>query len=397
MLDSIVDGTTFSIDREEDSNYQLVIKTLGDAADNNSDAAEATTVPFSSFSAAYATIPAGTDLYQYFQENPIPDSSDNVNYDLEAGSEYTISQVVSFGSHQVTLRCTNKQNRPIITPAADAGIRAGNALTLKNLKFNYVNTTEAFVTLDSEPSEDIPTSNGFYIIDNPIAFSGCDIDNLSGNLIYDNNKKYAVKTFLMNDCYIHFTFVKNVEGQAMVYFKSGFVKDLTFKNNSMWNTGSCNTKFAIQYANNQRSSRVGISDWADQGLTLTNNTMYNIASGKFANYSGFSGQETSYFTVTDNIFVECALGGGGVAKQILCGRNVGSYKAGSCVFNNNTYWTKVTDGDGNVTYQSETGYEDYDTGNVFTTDPALKDPTNGDLTPTGAEQVAAKTGDSRWY
>ena len=31
------------------------------------------------------------------------------------------------------------------------------------------------------------------------------------------------------------------------------------------------------------------------------------------------------------------------------------------------------------------------------TDPAFVDPANGDFTPTGAEQVAKKTGDPRWF
>ncbi|MBQ4029662.1 MAG: DUF5123 domain-containing protein, partial [Prevotella sp.] len=55
---------------------------------------------------------------------------------------------------------------------------------------------------------------------------------------------------------------------------------------------------------------------------------------------------------------------------------------------NNTYWFNGA--------PEDTG--EYDgTGTALTTDPAFKDAADGDFTPTGEAQVAAKTGDPRWF
>jgi hypothetical protein len=54
----------------------------------------------------------------------------------------------------------------------------------------------------------------------------------------------------------------------------------------------------------------------------------------------------------------------------------------------NTYWSGGEAAD-QATYDTS--------GTILTTDPAFANPANGDFTPTGAEQLQYKTGDSRWY
>ena len=55
---------------------------------------------------------------------------------------------------------------------------------------------------------------------------------------------------------------------------------------------------------------------------------------------------------------------------------------------NNTYWNNG----------AKTDQGNYDTSDTqLETDPGFADPENGDFTPTGADQVAKKTGDPRWF
>ena len=101
-----IDGCSLTMEREEDTNYQLEIRTLGNAKLNNQDASAPTVKNFSTFTASYGKIPAG-DLYRFFQENPIPDTEDianELNYDLEPGGQYTLSKSLNFNYHKVVLR-----------------------------------------------------------------------------------------------------------------------------------------------------------------------------------------------------------------------------------------------------------------------------------------------------
>ena len=111
LVNEVVDGCSYTTDREEDVNYRLVIRTLGNSRLNNSDAPAATVKLFNSFEASFAAIPEG-DLCEYFAAHPIPDDSVgvNLNYDLTPGGHYTVSSVLDFGNHMVTLRTSSKSN-----------------------------------------------------------------------------------------------------------------------------------------------------------------------------------------------------------------------------------------------------------------------------------------------
>ena len=100
MVDSIIDGLSFIVDREEDTNYQLDLKVLGNEKLGNT-AGEMVSKAFTTFSESNGTIANGTDLYEYFQTNPVPDpqegaETDEFIFDLVSNGEYTISQPLDF-------------------------------------------------------------------------------------------------------------------------------------------------------------------------------------------------------------------------------------------------------------------------------------------------------------
>ena len=395
LLDSIVDGVSFTVERAEDTNYKFAIRTLANTEVGNADAPEATEVSFTTFVSSFATIPEG-DLYAYFQENPIPaETTEEICYDLVPGGNYTVSQALDFGGSKVTLRCTNKFNKPTVTLGENANLQTYAPMTLKNLKIDAAAAVKTpVIALSKTPDEAIKGATGggdFYnIIGGSIYLTNCDFVNVTDKMFYDNEVRYCVETFMMDNCTVQLaTAEANISGQAMFYLKSGFIKDITIKNSTWYNTTEFASKYFIQYNNSGRIDRAGYDKNSQtQSVNMINNTFYNVCSNndsQWCNYGGFNGQKYTNFEVTGNIWYECTPNGGGIARRICGGRGASSY--GKCIFNNNTYWVKGV---------SETGYESYDTGLVLQTDPAFANPANGDFTPTGAEQLQYKTGDPRW-
>ena len=100
-----------------------------------------------------------------------------------------------------------------------------------------------------------------------------------------------------------------------------------------------------------------------------------------ANYGGLAGRNTSNYTVTNSIFVDC--GNNQVARRIVAGR-LGS---GVANFSNNTY---MFDG----AFENTAGYDD--SGTNIEEDPGFANPAQGDFTISGATQISRGTGDPRW-
>ena len=391
VMGEVIDGCTLAVKRAEDTNYRFVIQVLGNKTEDNTDAADSTTVAFTSFTPTYATIPSGTDLSAYFQENPVPpDTTGNVNYNLEPGGQYTVSDAVDFGIHQVTLRNTNKDNKATIKYASkDAALITAAPLTLKNLQFDCSASSAPALQLSKDAPASLLGAKGsgtYYNIMGAIHITNCDFTGVQSNLLSDNGKMYCLETFLMDNCTVQASTLSTMSSLAYFYFKSGFIKDITVRNSSWWNTSSTGMGYFIQYNSNGRVDRAGYNTSDGESVNFLNSSFYNLCkSGQWCNYNGFAGRNYTLLDVENNIWVDC--GNGQIPRRICGGRGASSYST-KCVFNNNTYWFKGA---------AETGNTSYDTGYQLQSDPAFKDPTNGNLTPTGSEQVSKQTGDPRWF
>ncbi len=388
-VDTIIDGVSFAAKRAEDTNYSISVLTLGNRNLGNTEASTPTVKTFTTFTPAYATIPNGSDLYQYFQENTIPEVDDNgdgvadeVYYDLEPNGNYTVSNILDFNAHSVTLRTSDKLARATVTYGEGASITYCAGLGLKYIKFDVSASTNPVFAFSSNPTIEADVNhNNYHQITTPTIISSCDFEGVQSYFLYDNKIKYCLKTFMMNDCRVHLTLsTTTVSSNAIfqIYDGQGFINDITFKNSTIWNTGEKDCKYFIRYHNSCRCDRAG---YATNSINYINCTLYNIAkTGQMGNYSGFDGRATSNYNVENCIFVDC--GNAQVARRI-----VARLGTGAIAFNNNTY-----EFNGELNDQSG-----YDTGNILTTAPGLADPLNGNLTPSGAEQVSMKTGDPYWY
>ena len=384
-----IDGCSHVYDREEDVNYKLAIRTLGNKNLNNTEASAATEKLFNSFETAFATIPEG-DLYEYFQKNPIPEDSvgKNLNFDLAPGGNYTVSEVLDFGKFTVTLRSTDKTNNAIITYGANGGLATSSAFKAKYLTFECGASTQPVLALSETPNPDILDAdhNNHYQITDPISFQNCIVNNVVRTFMYDNKVKYCVKTFSITNSIVKFIPDDKMSSTAyfQIYDGGGFINDFTATNCTFWAATSNKVNYFIRYNNSGRCDRAG---YLTNSINFRSCTFYNIAKeGQMANHGGFDGRNTSNYDITNNIFVDC---GSGQVPRRITGRI--SYAAVNN-FAYNTYWF---DGAPETEGFSTNSYDK--SGNALQSDPAFVDAANGNFTPTGAEQVARKTGDPRWW
>lgn len=383
LVDSVIDGTSFAAARAEDNNYTISLQVLGNE-DKNNLGCEAVVKTFNTFIESFATIPEG-DIYSYFQSNPVPDNAltENLCYDLVPGGSYTLSDVLDFTNHKVTLRTTDQVNRAKVTYTGEkACLQSGTSFVIKYVDFDCSASSAAFFQMSEETDESIlglvsGTQNYYDVID-PITINGCNIDNVNGMFMYDNGKKYGIGTMLIKDCVVHLT--TNTSSTVTVFnFYGGGIVSLTMQNSTFYNTGEQDHNYFVRYGNNARSTRMG---YDTNLISYENCTFYNIAkTGQWGNYSGFNGQSCSYWVMTNCIFVDCS--SNAVTRRFLGG----SINSSHPTFANNTY---MFDG----------GFEDcssYDqSGTQIEEDPQFKNPAGGDFTISGATQVALGTGDPRW-
>ncbi|WP_298453553.1 DUF4992 family lipoprotein [uncultured Prevotella sp.] len=384
----LIDGCSLVVTRTEDTNFKFIIRTAGNDRQNNKEAKTSTEVTFTSFLEAYASIPSGTDLYEYFQNNPLPDTSEELAIDLIEGGQYTVSNILDFGANKIQIRCTNKINKATITYGQNGTIRTSAPLTLKNLNFYCSASSSEAIGLSQKPDESIIGATGqgdYYNITGALYITNCNFDGVNAQFINDNNVKYCLETCIIDNSVVKLTSTSEsgVNSNAIIYFKSGFINTLTVRNSTFWQASTtADSKYFIQYNNSGRSTRAG---YAMNYINFTNSTFYNIAGdGQWGNYSGFAGQKTSTFVMTNCIFVDCAKE---IARRFIGGNFSASPQY---TFLNNTYLQDASTG----TYDNEENYDK--SGTAIKSDPQFSNPANGDFTVNGSEQLSKRTGDPRW-
>ncbi len=384
----VIDGCSATRPMQEETKYKVVIKTLGNAVYNNKDAEKSTTVPYSTLLPANEVIPDGTDLYEYFNNTVIPDSTGELAYELVANGHYTLSGPVDFQKHWITLR-GDKVFHPTITYGIAGRFRTTSGFSLKYLDIDCsampADATDAAVLLLSDnPDPAILKTqyNSYYIIPNDIFFYKCNFLNVNKRLISDAGIKYCLTTLTISDCKIALNALSDANG-GIIYLYGGFANTFTIKNSTVW----CNTQtpgYFLRYNNSARPDRAG---FVNGSVNFFNNTFYNVVySGQMANYSGFNSALVK-LNVKQNIFVNC---GSNAVIRRLSVSNTNMVRT----FNFNCYWF---DGAYPEATEVTPSYGDK-SGNAFGEDPAFADPANGDFTvgSSATNIIANKSGDPRW-
>jgi hypothetical protein len=376
-----IDGCSLRVDREEDTNYSLTIRTLGNQKYNNREAQESSELKFNTFLPTYAEIPDGSDLKTWFAENPIPaDSTSHLCYDLVPGGSYTVSGKIDFDGHQVTLRSSSKANYANVVMEAGSYFNTYAGFTLKYLNINAEATNKPLISFSDEPDESIKNligEKGCYFIMDPVVVQGCNITKLGSSIVASNSAKYDVRVVSINNTVVELDkTLPAANSAAVIYMKSGFISDFTIKNSTVYSREHCDV-FFIQHGGRPKD----VSDEEQRYVSVLNCTLCNIAYGKnFCDYH--NGQTTYHYTLKNTIVVDCG------KTNFLTGLNKGQ-SSDNPVWdvNNNTCWR-----DGSDASASQTGIKN--PGLWLTTDPGI-DPANAKFVPAAAQQEAGQ-GDPRW-
>lgn len=397
--DSIVDGCSVTGKREEDVNYKLTVLPLGNVKKSTTDASEAASLQFSTFTPTFKTIPAGSNLNEWFAANPFPEETkeENLNFDLEAGGEYTLSGTLDFNTQPVTLRSNSKSNHATINFTGEASVTFVAPFNLKYVDVDcsaqeISSTNHGIFAFSKDPSAakkgtDIDPKYKWAnpLIEKPVTFLNCNFKSVKSYFFWDNQQAVCAMTMLIDNCVVHLAPEKAFSGGVFWTNKGGQVNELYITNSTFFELDDCVGDYKYFYQAGMVSGEEIYADKtiATNTVSYTNSTFYHVTwnGGQWGNYNRMGGRACSHWIMTDCIFFDCSPSG--VARRFLHGKTGQDAK-----FNNNTYMN--ADG----TFQDPGNYDV--SGTDIKEDPQFADPDDGDFTISGATQVARKTGDPRW-
>lgn len=262
-----VDGSKFTIHVAEDSKYQMTMRTLGNKKLGNTDDPESKSFSFSTLVPSVATIPSGTDITQFIQENPVTYSENEVAIELEANGEYTMSGPVDFNKQNVTFR-GDKIHRPVVKLVGDGHFETYSGLKLKYINFDLTESTANGViamSKDNLPDSILSENRGYtrggnaikgiYVDSEPIYIGHCWFKNLPHAMLYDNEVSCAFWYFTVSDCIVQMkNSTKSNIGFINLYKTGKSVKNITIENSTIYNTVDNGSACFIRYQNESNSS-----------------------------------------------------------------------------------------------------------------------------------------------
>lgn len=269
----------------------------------------------------------------------------------------------------------------VITPAEGANFLLSGGIELENVVIDASNISEPLFLMNPEPTAPKLNNTDYLAVDNVI-LKNVLIGGVKNSLFYDNNKKYCVVNFAIENSIVKLA-TEKVENEAIISFKAGGAKDITIKNSTIYGNNAV-AKYFVRFNNSARLDRYGYDKNATfHNMTYENNTFHGLlkSDGQWGNYSAIAGQNYVKFVVKNNIWNNCGVD---IIRRMAGGRFGGS---APLEFENNTYWN-------NGAANNESGYDK--SGTILTTDPAFVDAENDNFTIQGVDQVLKQTGDPRW-
>lgn len=364
----VIDGCSVVYPLKSDTNYKILVRTLGNDKFNNKEAETPLEHDFSTLVPTYTTIPDGSDLTTFFNGLAKPeDSTVEAAYVLEKNGNYTMSGPINFEGQLATFR-GDKTGYPTVVMSGDAQFQTQAGLKIKYINFQCANMeSNAFLSLDASPNDALKIASGEFLIANPIVIQSCQVYDLSKMLVHDAKKKYCLDNLTITDSYMRFK-----QGNVVIKMESGTIMNFTVKNSTLYSTVQ-NGNFFWQIAGNRPDKVTG---YVNGAFSLLNSTFYNLAYSKdWGNWNQIKGRASMTIDFEKSIFVNC--GKGDINNKLSNGNN-------TFMYDSNTYW-----------YNGARSNEKFDT-NTLSTDPDFVNPLNGDFTVRGADQLAKRTGDPRW-
>ena len=399
MKDSLVRRASITIPRKARSFYNISIQTAYNEAEDNSASQGVATYSWDTF-IVEIDLPSGVDIVNYLEEHPVAEdalvdgSLCAVSYNLTAGANYTMSDMVDFGAYSVTLTCDDPENKAKLTFTGEtSGFETSGSFVLENLYIDAFDSKAAFIAMSKTPAIAPIVVNAwgadynFYCDKEDIEVRGCDIHGLTSYFFWDNQVScWFPTTLTVDDTIVEFatpTDSKAISGGYIWTNKgSGYIRNLTITNSTFYNTGLGDVKYFVQYGGFGQSQTGESLGWADNTITYDHCTFYHVcSSGQWGNYNGTAGKATSYWNMTNCIFYDCS--SSGVARRFLAGKQ----NQATATFLNNTYQQKDK-------FDNPANFDN--SGTDIQEAPNFKDPSNGDFSISGSKQATLGTGDPRW-
>jgi hypothetical protein len=397
----IVDGLSVTHPNEDDSEYKLVFKALGNEKFNNRDAAATTFEWNNSLDVTYA-LPSGESLNSLAVLIPLHDSVwDKVElcYELEAGGTYTMNNNLSFNNIPTTIR-GNKGNRPTLT------ISSGSFVNVGGLKFKDINVvvtgSDPFITLSAGAAHVVPTKY-------PIALQNVEIKGLKNQLVALKASD-AIGTLLVQNCLVGWNAV--MSNSAFGGNTNGYIKDMTVTESTFYNeqVGSGSDNYFIRLHGSTPANVPGGELWTTGSAKFTNCTFYQMGGTQFYNANGKNWKaNTDVIAVEKCVFVdsywdgsgktaeeEAVPGSTGTSSTGIIRRIRSSSTAQQFTANYNTYWWASASHPQGFIHGEVVHANGDKSSTVIKDNPSLTYQGDGRFMMMGETQQNNKTGDPRW-
>ena len=363
------EGMTVTLTATPDEGYELESLTVKDGADAEVTVGEDNTFTMPATDVTVTatfkklpvdvniTVESGNDIAAAVETAADGAPIKSINVTLEEGGDYTISKSLS------------AQGNVIIN---------GNGATIDASAL-----TTPFVQMADLPTEGL-NNKGAYEIDE-VSFNDVTITGLPYQLFYANKQKYLITTLKVDNSVIGINGSKN---KTIFDFNSGGnCLNLTVNNSTLWANPS-NAQNGGFYSSQSGQSVQDLKDGAEQVTTISNSTIYNIASGKTTSTRRKNSQDWIKYVVKNSIIAES-----GKSGQFLKGLNAGQPgKDAEWTVDGNTFIFG-----GAVIEEQTVGSTAENIQNSLTSDPEFADAANGDFTVgESTEQAELETGDPRW-
>ena len=427
LVDQVIDGCSVVFDRYEDTKYEVSIRTLGNKAQNNTDAEQAFVYAYSTLVPAI-TVPAGSDIAAFVRDNLDTTIITEQAFELEAGANYTITEPIDFLTQAVTFR-GDKVNRPTVKLQNDACIKVAAGLKIKFINFDctesnvdkmkyvygsdkassqynfgFIVCGDADYYPESYKSQNFGTKvDAAYVLADPVIVQECNFKNVPKAFLAGGYNAWGVKDFRIDNCIIQLaTIDDDADRNNFISFNSncggyegafglkwnGGVQNILIKNSTIYNTAKTSKKVRFiretsNCLNNIFGSHAGT-------FTMTDCTLYKtFQNSEFANNT--PNNAAYVIKMTNNVFYEVS--------------RLNKFVQGSCTKDgrmNNTSWAV----EGNANENGElVSSSDVSNGIVVEEDPMFAAvPTVLDLTDSekGGQNfkangaISSTIGDPRW-
>lgn len=323
----ILDGSTMTVSVEEDSKYELTIRTLGNAELGNTDDPEPKTYAYSTGVPSVATIPSGSDISTFWNALELETGDTEVAIDLEAGGEYTLTELVDFSSHNITLR-GDKVHRPMVKISGNGCFSTYSGLKFKFINFDMTDATqESFLYMsNTDLPESIQAKNmpdkyvgskvqgNVYIVENPIYIAHCWFKNVPQSIIHDNKVVCAFWYFTLYDCIVQLHPRANTTRGFISFEQAGrSIKNITIENSTIYNTNPDMSKstYFIRYQNSSNSQPHKVygelnAEYRSHTMKFMHSTMVNAYHPNTSKWFMNNVANNDFFITVDHmVFYNC--------------------------------------------------------------------------------------------